>query len=267
MFTDFYGLSFNPFDKQCLKEKDCFQSKDFKEMASRLSYVMDVRGIGVFTARPGMGKSLGLRCFAKNMNQNLGRMEYICLSTVGIREFYHLLCSVLGLEPSGSKPAMFNAVQEQIYYLYHEKKRPLCLAIDECQYLSPAVLNDLKLIMNHGYDSLNCFTLILCGESYFNRTLSKPVNEALRQRVVVHYDFAGLSDDEVADYVTHKIQTAGGSMTILSEAALCAIHGYTEGNARMIDNLMTDALIIGEQTGKQVIDPETILAAVNNQQL
>ena len=118
--------------------------------------------------------------------------------------------------------------------------------------------------MNHGYDSLNCFSLILCGESYFNRTLAKPVNEALRQRVVVHYDFEGLSDEEVAKYVSHKIQTAGGSLSILSEAALSAVHGYAQGNARMIDSLMTDALIIGEQTAKQVIDPKTILAAVNN---
>ena len=95
MFTDYYGLSFNPFDKQCQKEKDCFQSNDFRQMSSRLSYVRDVRGIGVFTAQPGMGKSFCLRCFAKSMNQNLGHMEYICLSTVGIREFYYLLCSVL----------------------------------------------------------------------------------------------------------------------------------------------------------------------------
>ena len=72
MFTDYYGLSFNPFDKQCQKEKDCFQSNDFKQMSSRLSYVRDVRGIGVFTAQPGMGKSFCLRCFAKSMNQNLG---------------------------------------------------------------------------------------------------------------------------------------------------------------------------------------------------
>ena len=51
MFTDYYGLSFNPFDKQCQKEKECFQSNDFRQMSSRLSYVRDVRGIGVFTAQ------------------------------------------------------------------------------------------------------------------------------------------------------------------------------------------------------------------------
>lgn len=118
MFTDYYGLSFNPFDRQCQKKKDCFQSNDFKQMSSRLSYV---RGIGVFTAQPGMGKSFCLRCFAKNINRNLGHMEYICLSTVGIREFYYLLYSVPGVEPGGFKPRMCKAVQEQVYYLYHEK--------------------------------------------------------------------------------------------------------------------------------------------------
>ena len=38
MYTDFYGLSFNPFDKQMVKEKDAFESEDFREMTARLHY-------------------------------------------------------------------------------------------------------------------------------------------------------------------------------------------------------------------------------------
>lgn len=48
----YYGLSFNPFDKQSVREKDCFVSTDFKEMTARLDYLKDSRGIGVFTASP-----------------------------------------------------------------------------------------------------------------------------------------------------------------------------------------------------------------------
>ncbi len=36
------------------------------------------------------------------------------------------------------------------------------------------ILNDLKLIMNHGYDSLNCFSLILCGESILTAPFLSP---------------------------------------------------------------------------------------------
>ena len=38
MYNSFYGLSFNPFDKQQLKEKDHFVSNDFREMTNRLNY-------------------------------------------------------------------------------------------------------------------------------------------------------------------------------------------------------------------------------------
>ncbi len=87
MFNDFYALSFNPFDKQQIHEKDSFQSRDFKEMTSRLDYLKDTRGIGLFTASPGMGKSFCLRCFSKTLNPNLYRMEYVCLSTISVTAF------------------------------------------------------------------------------------------------------------------------------------------------------------------------------------
>ena len=162
----FYGLTFNPFDKQALSEKDCFESKDFKEMTARLNYLKDTRGIGVFTARPGMGKSFALRCFAKSLNPNICSMAYICLSTVSISEFYKQFCLALGVSDLGGKAKMFALIQEQIYYLYKEKKLPLIIAVDEAQYLNTNILIDIKMLMNYSYDSLNCFTMILCGELF-----------------------------------------------------------------------------------------------------
>lgn len=38
MFRSYYGLSFNPIDKQMAREKDRFLSKDISEMLSRLDY-------------------------------------------------------------------------------------------------------------------------------------------------------------------------------------------------------------------------------------
>lgn len=263
----YYGLSFNPFDKQACREKDRFLSGDISQMLSRLDYLEDTRGIGVFTARPGMGKSFALRCFAGSLNPNLYHMEYLCLSTVSVMEFYRQLCSLLGVEGRGGKPGMFRAIQEQILYLYREKKQPLLLAVDEAQYLSTGILEDIKMLMNYGYDSVNCFTLILCGEPHLNNTLRKPIHEALRQRITVHYNFSGLTDSEVAQYILHKIACAGGAASIIEPAALSALHSHSQGSPRMVDNLMTDALALGEQMEKKSIDTEVILAAVSNQNL
>jgi type II secretory pathway predicted ATPase ExeA len=192
-------------------------------------------------------------------------MEYICLSTVSVSDFYKEFCQVLGVSDKGGKPGMFRSIQDQIYYLYKEKRQPLILAVDEAQYLSSGVLNDIKMLMNYGYDSLNCFTLILCGESYLQDTLRRPVYEALNQRITVRYNYEGLTDDEVPEYIRHKLKCAGAAPSIISDSALSAIHGYVHGNPRIIDNVMTDALTIGSQLKKKIIDEEVILSAVTNQ--
>ena len=123
------------------------------------------------------------------------------------------------------------------------------------------------MLMNFSYDSLNCFTLILSGEPFLNSTLEKSMHEALRQRITVHYAFQGLDPDEVTAYIRHKISLAGGTDTIIGADAINAISGYCHGNARIIDNVMTDALTLGAQLGRTVIDSEVILAAVNEQAL
>lgn len=189
-------------------------------------------------------------------------MEYICLSIISVSECYRQFCTCLGVEASGGKTGMFKAIQERIYYLYKEKRKPMIIAIDEAQYLSSGILKDIKMIMNHGYDSLNCFTLILAGEPYLNNILEKPVHEALKQRIT-----EGLNDHEIADYILHKLSMAGASSSIMEDASIAAIHGYCQGNPRLIDNLMTDALALGAQLDKKSFDTDVILAAINAQAL
>ena len=117
VYNSFYGLVFNPFAKQQPKEREYFRSKDFMEMNVRLNHLKNIRGIGVFTALPGMGKSYALRCFAKSLNPNQYHMEYMCLSTISVADFYKQFCSILGVSDKGGKPAMFKTIQEQITYL------------------------------------------------------------------------------------------------------------------------------------------------------
>ena len=265
--TDFYGLSMNPFAKDAIREEDCFESTDIRMTLNRMNYLKDVRGIGVFTASSGMGKSFCLRCFSHSLNKSLFDMKYICLTTVSVGDFYKLLCDALGLEAKGGKTAMFRDIKDRIFYLYQEKKQPLIITIDEAQYLSNVVLKDLKMLMNFNYDSLNCFTLILCGEPYPNSTLTKPMHESLRQRITVHYNFQGLGPDEIPKYIHHKIRLAGGSDTMLDGAALSALTTYCKGSPRIIDNVMTAAMIAGAQNNKTTIDSEVMLAAINEQSL
>jgi len=264
VFKEYYGFSKNPFDKQSLCVKDAFQSKDHREMMTRLDYLNNVRGIGVFTAAPGLGKSFTLECHAAALDRNLNEFAYICLSTVNITEFYRLFCAALGIDVKFGKQAMFRAIQDRIFHLFKERKKPFTLFLDEAHELSDIILKDLKMLMNFNYDSLHCFTLVLAGEPHFNRTLEKAIHESLRQRIVIHYGFSGLSDAETEQYLLHKLRIAGAAESILGEGTLSAIISYAKGCPRLLDNLMNEALKLGSQLLKPSLNTDTIMAAANN---
>ena len=175
MFKPFYGLTFNPFDKS-LPESHAFESRDFKQMLSRLDYLKNTRGIGLFTAPPGMGKTFALRCFAKNLNPNLFQISYICLSTVSVSEFYHQFSLALGLDYSSKKTVMFRNIQERLFHLLKEKRKTFILAIDESQYLNAGIFRDIKMLMNVHFDSLDCFALIFIGKHYIIYIIEISVN-------------------------------------------------------------------------------------------
>ena len=68
-------------------------------------------------------------------------------------------------------------------------------------------------------------------------------------------------------YIIHKLCKAGSSKAVIDDAALSAVAGHAHGNPRVIDTIMSDALIIGSQQGKACIDADVILAAVENRNL
>jgi type II secretory pathway predicted ATPase ExeA len=86
----------------------------------------------------------------------------------------------------------------------------------------------------------------------------------LKQRIVVHYNFSGLSKEETREYIYSRIEAASGSRMIIEEAAINAVAGFSQGTPRIINSVMTNALLLGAQLKKQIIDAEIILAASNN---
>lgn len=262
MFKQFYGMSFNPFEKG-IKEKNAYVSKDLKEMISRLEYLNETRGIGLFTASPGNGKTFALRCFAKKINPNLTKIIYFCLTTVTTTEFYRQFCVSLGLEPCSRKVDMFRNIKEYMEAMSSDKRLHYIIVIDEAQYLNSDILKELKMLMNFSMDSKDCFSLALIGQPILNNILQKQIHQALNQRIVINYDFIGLSETEAKEYITSRLSLTGASSTIIDDPAILAAYGSCGGSIRRLNTILTKALIIGAQHDKPTMDTDVIMATVN----
>lgn len=262
MFKQFYGMSLNPFEKG-VKEKEAFLSKDLKEMISRLDYLNEHRGIGLFTAIAGSGKTFALRCFSKKVNPNLTKVIYLCLTTVSTNEFYRQFCMSLGLETSSRKSDMFKSIKDYMETMSSDKRLHYILVWDEAQYLSNDILKDIKLLMNFSMDSKDCFSLVLIGQPILNNILEKQIHEALKQRIIINYDFQGLSEPEALEYINSRLSLAGASSEIIDKNAALAAFKSCTGSIRRLNLILTKAFIIGAQHEKPIIDTDTIMAATN----
>ena len=266
MFKQFYAMTMNPFDKG-IKEKDAYISKDLKEMLSRLEYLNETKGIGLFTALPGSGKTFALRCFAKKVNPNLTKVIYLCFTTVTTAEFYRQFCVSLGIEPSSRKSDMFKSIKDYMENMSIDKRVHYILVWDEAQYLNNDILKDLKLLMNFSMDSKDCFSLVLIGQPMLNNILEKQIHEALKQRIVINYNFEGLSEEEALEYIKSRLTIAGASQEIFDNNALLAAYRSCGGSIRRLNMILTKALIIGAQHEKITIDTDIIMAASNEMSL
>ena len=266
MYKTYWGMEFNPFDKG-LAVKDCFKSGDFTQASSRLEHLKNIKGIGLFTGLPGTGKTYSLRCFADSLNSNLYKVAYIPLSTVTVLEFYKSLAYGLGVEIFQKKVDLFKNIQERIISLSKDKKITPVIIIDEAQYLKTDILNDLKILFNFEMDSKNYAMFILSGQSVLNDILSKQIHEALKQRIVINFNFVGISKQEVNDYISSRLQLSGIHNQVFNPNAVEALYSCCNGSIRKLNNMIEKCLMIGFQKQVSVIDTEIIMIAQNETEL
>ena len=254
-YTTRYGLEYNPFIKG---ERDTLiETREYREVISRLNYLLQIKGFGLLTGNPGLGKTTTVRNWIKSLNQSAYKTIYIPLSTLTVQEFYRYLASELGCDPKYKKAENFKLIQSSI---------PIII-LDEANYLKNATLNDLKILFNFEMDSINRAMILLTGLPQLLNTLSLNVHEPLRQRITMNYNITSLTPEEVRAYILEKLKAAGCHQEVFEKNAIEAITGASNGTPRMIDKIVNSSLMIGCSLNQNIIIADTVMKAVNDIQI
>ncbi|KHO61711.1 ATPase AAA [Thermoanaerobacter sp. YS13] len=262
MFTQYFGMKFNPFSKE-ISVNDLYISEDIAELNARLKYLQETRGIGLVVGEADSGKSTALRRYAESLNRSTFKPCYFALSTLTVREFYQALAMILGETPSYKKVTLFHQIQRAITELYYSQKITPVIILDEIQLVSNDVLEDLRIIFNFNMDSQNPYILILSGQPHIRNKLALNVNSALRQRISIKYVMQGLKKEEIQDYIKTRMKIAGMVDDIFTPSAYEAIYSLTKGLPRIINNLVTASLLYAYSKRLREIDEEVIYQAQN----
>jgi general secretion pathway protein A len=260
MYKTYFGMTCNPFRKD-IPVRQLFQGEDLKAFLARMEYLKQTKGVAVLFGRPGMGKTTALRAFTAELNSQLFSIVYQQLTTTTVTEFYRGLCHLFGLEPPSKKVDLFRLIQNHIQALGTQKKQTPVLIFDEAQFLSQAVLNELRMLFSFHMDSKDYAIVILCGQNHFISQLNLHGNEPLRQRIQVHYEFTGLTDVEVPLYVQSLLKHAGVEDPVFKPEAMNALTNLCGGSPRILNHLVERALILAFQHKTREIDAQLIQQA------
>jgi len=268
MYKNYWEMEYNPFQKNNAEKRiKTFNSSDYINAKARLEHLNKLGGIGLLTGYSGTGKTYVLKDFADSLNPSLYKVVYIPLSTVTVLEFYKSLAYGLDLDPPNKKVDIFRVIQERIMTLVKDRGQTCLIIIDEAQYLQTGILNDLKILLNFEMDSRNYAAFILAGQPLLNNILTKKVHEALKQRIIMNYNFQGITHEEGKKYISEKLKECGVYNQIITEGALEAIVSSGNGSIRKINSMVDKCLFIGSISNSKMIDTDIVMNAQNEIEL
>lgn len=263
----YYGMNRNPFVKE-QKTKELYESREFKEGYARLEYLREIKGIGLITGIPGVGKTSLLRKFEEGINKEKYNVIYVSITNVGKFEFMSMICKELGIDTGN---CYINSVKRRIQEVIKKEKedygKETIIIIDNAEKLTKEMILDMNYLYEFDYNSIDYTSIILCGNEEIRVELSKKIYESLRQRILCMYKMSGLTKEEVGEYIRTRLVLVNQTNNIFTPSAINALTNASHGIIRKLNTLVNLSLMIGYENKKQEIDEEIIRMAVEENKL
>ena len=249
----FFGFSKMPFTKYMWAAK-MFDSTSQRELLLSLHNWMEVRGIAVVLGKPGLGKSITLRKFRDELDTRSYQSHYLWNLRTTPRGFFRSLCRMLQIPPSPHFSDMFDASSDVLGKMEEESHKHPLLILDDCDNLSPEVMEYLRLLTNFGMDCEDRLSIILCGTETLQGHLREYRNRAFRQRVTFTHHLRPFSVEDTRAYVEFHLKRAECHTELFTEGAISLLFTVSQGIPRCFNQAAMQALIMAVTHGKERID-------------
>jgi type II secretory pathway predicted ATPase ExeA len=253
-----FGLRRMPFLKD-IKTHDVVETEPLTECLARLDFMKRAGGILLLTGDPGVGKTLALRRFVDQLNDNLFRTLFTPLSTLNRADLLRHINDKLGLPHRAAKSAVYAQIQRELLDSREQKGKTIVLVIDEAHLLQVGPLQELRLLTNFKMDSFDPFILVLSGQTDLRRVMDYAILEALSQRLALRYHMPPMEKSETKTYIEQHMRLAGAPEPLFDDGAMAALHEVTFGIPRRIGSVATQALTYAMFAGLRFVDADVVL--------
>ncbi len=239
-----YGLKWNPFNPD-IPTESLYIPPPVDNFIWRIenNHVQE-GGFALIVGEPGTGKS----CLLRLLSQKLNQVQGLSVGTFvhpqsSIRDFYHELGDMFGVPiKAHNRWHSFKSLREKWQnHIENNCIKPVLL-IDEAQEMQTSVMNELRLLNSHCYDSKNLLTVIFASNNSlldrFRSTTSLiPLGSRIRKRLKME----NASSQQLRDCLNHLLEKAGNP-TLMSEELMNTLCDHSLGNYRIMTTLANELL-------------------------
>jgi len=267
MYEAFYGFRERPFHVTA-DPAFIFPSHHHQEAMAHLTYGIQQRlGFLMITGEVGTGKTTLAKALVEHL-QSPTKTALILNPALSASQLLRAILRDFGGQQEGQLKVgtMRGQLLEAIERFLLEQANAgaaVVLVIDEAQALSTSALEHVRLLSNVETPKAKLLQIVLVGQPELDQRLaSDPRLRALRQRIAIRYHIPPLNEQEVADYIQHRIQIAGvKNAPHFTGDAIASIARTSKGIPRRINRICDQALLAGYIRESYVIDKSMVREA------
>jgi general secretion pathway protein A len=244
MYLEFYGLNEFPFNITP-DPRFLYYSPRHREAMDLLLYgIANRKGFIELTGEVGCGKTTTLRGVLSRLPHDVETALVLNPSVDGDQ----LLRSILkdfGLTIRGNDRLDYVEQLNEFLLMQAERGRNVVIVIDEAQDLGAEVMEQVRLLSNLETDEHKLMQIVLAGQPELRERLAQHDLRQLRQRILIRCHLSPLQEEEVSDYISHRLQVAGAGEDVWFELeAISKVYEYSNGIPRLI-NAVCDLAMLG----------------------
>ncbi|MCK5450994.1 MAG: AAA family ATPase, partial [Candidatus Omnitrophica bacterium] len=245
MYLNFFGLKENPFNVTS-DPSFLYLSHTHKEALNHLSYGIDQRkGFVTITGEVGAGKTTLCRSLLNRLDEKT-KTSLIFNSSLPETQLLEAIVNDFGIKPERRSKVVFIRQLNEFLLQQLSFGNNAVLIIDEAQNLRASTLETIRMLSNLETEKEKLLQIILVGQPQLRDKLDSPNLLQLRQRITVRFHIRALEQDEVLEYVHHRLEVAGSLGRIqFSPESIERLCKYTNGIPRVINIICDKALLLG----------------------
>jgi general secretion pathway protein A len=263
-YLDFFGLKEDPF-KITPDPSFFYESLTHRTAKSLLKYVVENgEGFCVIIGEPGTGKTTILRKFLSELPENY-ISALILNPNLAPEEFLKTLLDefMLPYDKNISKNEILKILK--IFLLKNVSKGiKTLIIIDEAQLMPVETLEELRLLSNLETEKEKLIQIILVGQPELEEKLKLPKLKQLNDRITNKMFLERLNQKEIEKYINHRLLLAGGEKIKIDPKVYELVYNHSKGIPRLINVIMSKALMIAFLDNSLEIKPIHINSAVKS---